>query len=142
MKTGENNGKSVREIHRRKEAGSMKNLWNSIREMLKIRRRAAAWRRVITVAAAFIVFVTTYALILPAITIDRTAAEMAPGIVLESIQGKKSKDKSTEEETTKKKKALKTVTQKLSPTMFKDEEIVHSIPLPFAAASSPQGWRT
>jgi len=38
-----------------------------------------------------------------------------------------------------KKHSGKTVTQKLNPLSFTDESIVHAIPIPFAAGSSPQG---
>ena len=41
-------------------------------------------QRIISVLAAVVIFVTTYALILPAITIDTDTAEKEPGIELET----------------------------------------------------------
>ena len=43
-------------------------------------------KRVVSVLAAFVVFVTTYSLILPAITIEQDVAENEPGIYLADTQ--------------------------------------------------------
>ncbi len=44
------------------------------------------WQKVLLVLSGIVVFVTTYALILPAITIDTDTAEREPGIVIETSE--------------------------------------------------------
>ena len=46
----------------------------------KINRRMKRWKRVISALSALVVFCTTYALILPAITLDKETASAQPGI--------------------------------------------------------------
>lgn len=57
-------------------------LWKKAAEFLSNRRKDSRWRKTVTCLAAVVVFVTTYALILPAITMDDETAEQEPGIVL------------------------------------------------------------
>ena len=52
----------------------MKALLEKIRKLLKDRRFRRFWTRVVSSVAALVVFVTTYALVLPAITMEKTAA--------------------------------------------------------------------
>ena len=52
----------------------MKALLKRIRELLRNRRFRKYWYRGVSTFAAIVVFVTTYALVLPAITLERTAA--------------------------------------------------------------------
>lgn len=51
----------------------MRTLLNKIRKLLKDRRTRRLWSRTISIVAALVVFVTTYALVLPAITMERQA---------------------------------------------------------------------
>lgn len=57
-------------------------LWKKAAEFLSNRRKDSRWRKTVTCLAAVVVFVTTYALILPAITMDDETAEQEPGVVL------------------------------------------------------------
>ena len=57
-------------------------LWKKAAEFLSNRRKDTRWRKTVTCLAAVVVFVTTYALILPAITMDDETAEQEPGVVL------------------------------------------------------------
>ena len=58
--------------------------FNSI---IKKHRALKRWQRIVTVMAAVITFVTTYALILPAITVEKDNAENVAGMYLESVEG-------------------------------------------------------
>ena len=60
----------------------MDSLWKKVAEFLYNRRKDKRWRKIVTCLAAVVVFVTTYALILPAITMDDETAEQEPGVVL------------------------------------------------------------
>ena len=51
-----------------------------VEKFIEIHRRMRRWRRVLFVLSAITVFAVTYALILPAITMDRDTAEEQPGI--------------------------------------------------------------
>ena len=51
--------------------------------LIKKRRELKRWQRIVTVLAAMITFVTTYALILPAITVEKDRAEEVGGMYLE-----------------------------------------------------------
>lgn len=51
--------------------------------LIKRRRELKRWQRIVTVLAAMITFVTTYALILPAITVEKDRAEEVGGMYLE-----------------------------------------------------------
>ena len=53
---------------------------------MKINRRMKRWRRVVSVMAAVVVFVTTYMLILPAITLDSDTASTQAGMEIESSE--------------------------------------------------------
>lgn len=50
----------------------------------KFHQRMRRWRRVVTAMAAVVVFITTYALILPAITLDDNSASDQEGLSLET----------------------------------------------------------
>ena len=52
----------------------MKALLEKIRKLLKDRRFRQLWYRSVSAFAALVVFITTYALVLPAITLEKTAA--------------------------------------------------------------------
>ena len=52
----------------------MQALLSKIRQILKDRRTRRFFTRVVSSVAAIVIFVTTYALILPAITLEKTAA--------------------------------------------------------------------
>ena len=51
-----------------------------INQFIKLNHRMKKWQRVVSVLSAVVVFVTTYALILPAITLDKETASSQPGI--------------------------------------------------------------
>ena len=50
-------------------------------------KKLARWRKLVSLMAAIVVFVTTYALILPAITIDKKSSTPAKGMYLEDPEG-------------------------------------------------------
>lgn len=58
----------------------MNNWERMARKLAGTRRSIARHRKTVTVLAALVVFVTTYALVLPAITLDSNKAEATPGI--------------------------------------------------------------
>ena len=49
-------------------------------QFIRINRRLRKWKRVVSVLAAIVVFTTTYALVLPAITLDKETASTQAGI--------------------------------------------------------------
>ena len=49
-------------------------------EYLKKKKRRESRKRIISILAAFVVFVATYALVLPALTLDVNTARMEPGM--------------------------------------------------------------
>ena len=51
-----------------------------VEQFIKLNRRMKRWQRAVSVMAAVVVFSTTYALILPAITLDKNTAAEQPGI--------------------------------------------------------------
>ena len=57
------------------------NFFNKMAEkFLTANRRLKKWQRVVSVLAAVVVFVTTYALVLPAITLDKETASTQAGM--------------------------------------------------------------
>ncbi len=63
----------------------MKTLQKLISKLLKIKQMPRTWRYTITALACVVIFTTTYALVLPAITVDKETAEEDPAIVLEEM---------------------------------------------------------
>lgn len=61
----------------------MKRLVEWINLLIIKNRKLKRWQRIVTVLAAIITFVTTYALILPAITVEKEAVEDVAGMYLE-----------------------------------------------------------
>lgn len=61
----------------------MRHLTRWINMIIKKRRELRRWQRIVTVLAAIITFATTYALILPAITIEREHTDEVAGMYLE-----------------------------------------------------------
>lgn len=53
---------------------------NLIEHFIKINRKMKKWQRMVSALSAVIVFITTYSLILPAITLDKDTAQQQPGI--------------------------------------------------------------
>ena len=53
-------------------------------DYLKKKKNRETRKKIISVISAIVVFVTTYALILPAITLDASKAGQEPGITFES----------------------------------------------------------
>lgn len=60
----------------------MESLLRKAAKFMQSRRKNKRWRNLVTCLAAVVVFGTTYALILPAITIDDETAQKEPGLVL------------------------------------------------------------
>ena len=54
---------------------------------LENHRKLSRWKKVVSIMAALVVFVTTYALILPAITVDKESSTPDKGIYLEGSEG-------------------------------------------------------
>ena len=63
----------------------MEALIRKIREFLQNKWRVRRLRRSVTALATLVIFVTTYALVLPAITLDQDTAETAAGVVVETL---------------------------------------------------------
>ena len=61
----------------------MKRLFNLLNMIIKKRKELKRWQRIVMTLAAMITFVTTYALILPAITVERDSTEEVGGMYLE-----------------------------------------------------------
>ena len=61
----------------------MKRLADFIEWIMTLHKRSVAWRRFISVLAAVVVFTTTYALILPALTLDKKSVAKRAGIEIE-----------------------------------------------------------
>ena len=55
-----------------------------VERFMKLNRRMKRWKRAVSVMAAVVVFVTTYMMILPAITLDVKAASTQAG--MESVE--------------------------------------------------------
>ncbi len=55
-----------------------------VEKIMLLRRKMKQWRKVVSVLAAVVVFVTTYSLILPAVTLDKSDAEDLSGISVEA----------------------------------------------------------
>ena len=51
-----------------------------IEQFIRAKRKLKRWQKAVSVMAAVVVFVTTYALILPAITLDKDTASGQSGI--------------------------------------------------------------
>ena len=61
----------------------MKSLFVWLNRIIRRHKAMKRWQRIVTVLAAVMTFVTTYALILPAITVERDKAEDVGGMYLE-----------------------------------------------------------
>ena len=61
----------------------MKRLFGWLNIIIKKRKELKRWQRIVTALAAVITFATTYALILPAITVERDNTEDIAGMYLE-----------------------------------------------------------
>ena len=61
----------------------MEKLWTIILLLLNKNKKHKHWTRLVLAAAGIVVFFTTYALILPALTLEEDTAEDMPGIFLE-----------------------------------------------------------
>ena len=60
---------------------------NLIERFIKINRKMKRWQRFVSAVSAVVVFITTYALILPAITLDKDTAQQQPGIEVAASEG-------------------------------------------------------
>ena len=61
----------------------MKRLVDLLNKVIKKHKKLKKWQRIVTVLAAMITFVTTYALILPAITVEKDETDRVSGMYLE-----------------------------------------------------------
>ena len=61
----------------------MKRLVDLFNKVIKKHKKLKKWQRIVTVLAAMITFVTTYALILPAITVEKDETDRVSGMYLE-----------------------------------------------------------
>ena len=64
----------------------MKRLIEWLNRIISKNKALKRWKRVVTVLAAILTFATTYALILPAITVERDKAEDVGGMYLEQTE--------------------------------------------------------
>ena len=60
----------------------MKKLIDLLNKIIKKHKMLKKWQRIVTVLAAIITFVTTYALILPAITVEKDETDLVSGMYL------------------------------------------------------------
>ena len=60
---------------------------NLIERFIRINHKMKRWQRTVSALSAVIVFITTYALILPAITLDKDTAQQQPGIEVAASEG-------------------------------------------------------
>ena len=63
-----------------------------VEQFMKVNRRMKRWQRVVSVLAAVVVFVTTYSLVLPAITLDRDTASTQAGIEVAASENEAESD--------------------------------------------------
>ena len=70
-------------LFRLTEGEYMNRLLAWLKILINKHRRLKRWQRIVTVLAAIITFVTTYALILPAITVEKDAVDDVAGMYLE-----------------------------------------------------------
>ena len=61
----------------------MNNPGKILKELYKASKKSGAWRTFVFCLAAIVVFTTTYSMILPAITVEKSAAEDVGGLVME-----------------------------------------------------------
>ena len=61
----------------------MKSLNKILEEFYRISKKSRPWRTFVFCLAAIVVFTTTYSMILPAITVEKSAAEDVGGLVVE-----------------------------------------------------------
>ena len=83
----------------------MEDFRRKIREILRNKLWNRRMRRILWTTAAVVVFITTYALILPALSLDEDTAETAAGVSLEEKAEKKSDSKKKKKKKSSKKKA-------------------------------------
>ena len=61
-------------------------------QFFKANRRLKRWQRVVSLLAAFVVFVTTYAMVLPAITLDKETASAQSGLEIAASENEPESD--------------------------------------------------
>lgn len=69
----------------------MESLLKKVTELMRSRKKNKRIKTIVTCLAMVVVFATTYALILPAITLDDETADMEPGIVLAQEENEQEK---------------------------------------------------
>ena len=63
-----------------------------VEQFMRVNRRMKRWQRVVSVLAAIVVFVTTYSLVLPAITLDKETASAQAGIEVAASENESGSD--------------------------------------------------
>lgn len=76
----------------------MESLLKKVTELMRNRKKNKRLKTIVTCLAMVVVFATTYALILPAITLDDETADMEPGIVLAQEENEQEKQPAEEPE--------------------------------------------
>lgn len=76
----------------------MESLLKKVTELMRSRKKNKRLKTIVTCLAMVVVFATTYALILPAITLDDETADMEPGIVLAQEENEQEKQPAEEPE--------------------------------------------
>ena len=61
-------------------------------QFIRVNRRMKKWQRVVSALSAVVVFVTTYALVLPAITLDKETADAQAGIEIAASENDSESD--------------------------------------------------
>ena len=63
-----------------------------VEQFIRANRRLKRWQRAVSVMAAVVVFATTYALVLPAITLDKETASAQSGIEIAASENEPESD--------------------------------------------------
>ena len=63
-----------------------------IDRFIKVNKRLKRWQRVVSVLSAVVVFITTYTLVLPAITLDKETASTQAGMEIAASENEPSGD--------------------------------------------------
>ena len=63
-----------------------------VEHFIKLNRKMRRWQRVVSILGAVVVFVTTYTLVLPAITLDKETASTQAGMEIAASENEPSED--------------------------------------------------
>ena len=99
-------------------------LLQKIEQILRYKKKWKKWQKVVVSLACIVVFITTYALILPAITMDRDEAKSQGGIFWEESQDAEETVASADEQGTSQEGILRAEEASLIAESDMDEEYV------------------